>query len=121
MEPPMPNCSMRHQNPVGDFDDTGQILQGALCTIAGEFRAVRLCRGPWVTVTYGPHHPYSSYSSLGPIISQPIFGQKALFLCFRLQQGFLGRNGRETIRTNELYELYGCLIARIAPYTCLVA
>ena len=26
MEPPMPNCSMRHQNPVGDFDDTGQIL-----------------------------------------------------------------------------------------------
>jgi hypothetical protein len=26
VEPPMPNCSMRHQNPVGDFDDTGQIL-----------------------------------------------------------------------------------------------
>jgi hypothetical protein len=26
MEPPMPNCSMHHQNPVGDFDDTGQIL-----------------------------------------------------------------------------------------------
>ena len=36
MEPPMPNCSMHHQNPVhiGDFDDTGQILQGASCTIA---------------------------------------------------------------------------------------
>ena len=34
MEPPMPNCSMRHQNPVGDFDDTGHFLQGALCTIA---------------------------------------------------------------------------------------
>jgi hypothetical protein len=32
-EPPMPNCSMRHQNPVGDFDDTGHFLQGALCTI----------------------------------------------------------------------------------------
>jgi hypothetical protein len=30
----MPNCSMRHQNPVGDFDDTGHFLQGALCTIA---------------------------------------------------------------------------------------
>jgi hypothetical protein len=26
MEPPMSNGSMRHQNPVGDFDDTGQIL-----------------------------------------------------------------------------------------------
>ena len=26
MEPPMSNSSMRHQNPVGDFDDTGQIL-----------------------------------------------------------------------------------------------
>jgi hypothetical protein len=25
---------MRHQNPVGDFDDTGHFLQGALCTIA---------------------------------------------------------------------------------------
>ena len=34
MEPPMSNGSMRHQNPVGDFDDTGQILQGASCTIA---------------------------------------------------------------------------------------
>jgi hypothetical protein len=34
MEPPMPNYSMRHQNPVGDFDDTGHFLQGALCTIA---------------------------------------------------------------------------------------
>jgi hypothetical protein len=26
MEPPISNSSMRHQNPVGDFDDTGQIL-----------------------------------------------------------------------------------------------
>ena len=26
MEPPMPNCSMRHRNPVGDFDDTRMIL-----------------------------------------------------------------------------------------------
>ena len=34
MEPPMPNCSMGHQNPDLDFDDTGHFLQGALCTIA---------------------------------------------------------------------------------------
>ena len=34
MEPPMSNSPMRHQNPVGDFDDTGQILYGASCTIA---------------------------------------------------------------------------------------
>jgi hypothetical protein len=34
MEPPMSTSSMRHQNPGVDFDDTGQILQGALCTIA---------------------------------------------------------------------------------------
>ena len=34
MEPPMSNGSMRHQNPVGDFDDTGHFLLGALCTIA---------------------------------------------------------------------------------------
>jgi hypothetical protein len=26
MELPVPNGSMQHQNPVGDFDDTGQIL-----------------------------------------------------------------------------------------------
>jgi hypothetical protein len=26
MEPPMPNCSMRHQNPDLDFDDTRMIL-----------------------------------------------------------------------------------------------
>ena len=30
MELPVPNCSMQHQNPVGDFDDTGHFLQGAL-------------------------------------------------------------------------------------------
>ena len=30
MEPPMPNCSMGHQNPDLDFDDTGHFLQGAL-------------------------------------------------------------------------------------------
>jgi hypothetical protein len=30
----VPNCSMQHQNPVGDFDDTRMILQGASCTIA---------------------------------------------------------------------------------------
>jgi hypothetical protein len=30
----MSNSSNRHQNPDFDFDDTGQILQGALCTIA---------------------------------------------------------------------------------------
>jgi hypothetical protein len=29
------------------------------------------CRGPWVTVTYGPQHPYSSYSSLGHNRSRP--------------------------------------------------
>jgi hypothetical protein len=34
MELPVPNCSMQHQNPVGDFDDTGHFLQGASCTIA---------------------------------------------------------------------------------------
>ena len=34
MEPPMPNCSMGHQNPDLDFDDTGHFLQGASCTIA---------------------------------------------------------------------------------------
>ena len=34
MEPPMPNCSMGHQNPDLDFDDTGHFLQGALYTIA---------------------------------------------------------------------------------------
>ena len=34
MELPVPNCSMQHQNPVGDFDDTRMILQGASCTIA---------------------------------------------------------------------------------------
>jgi hypothetical protein len=34
MEPLMSNNSMRHQNPGGDFDDTGQILWGASCTIA---------------------------------------------------------------------------------------
>jgi hypothetical protein len=34
MEPPMPNCSMGHQNPDLDFDDTRMILQGASCTIA---------------------------------------------------------------------------------------
>jgi hypothetical protein len=39
MEPPMSNSSMRHQNPDFDFDDTGQILQGALCTIAARAAA----------------------------------------------------------------------------------
>ena len=34
MEPPMPNCSIGHQNPDLDFDDTGHFLQGASCTIA---------------------------------------------------------------------------------------
>jgi hypothetical protein len=34
MEPPMSKSSMHHQNPDLDFDDTGQILQGASCTIA---------------------------------------------------------------------------------------
>jgi hypothetical protein len=36
MEPPMSNCSMRHQNPDLDFDDTGYFLEGALCIIAAE-------------------------------------------------------------------------------------
>ena len=36
MEPPMPNCSMGHQNPDLDFDDTGHFLQGASCTIAAD-------------------------------------------------------------------------------------
>jgi hypothetical protein len=40
---------MRHQNPVGDFDDTGQILQGALCTIAVRMRLGR--RGVQVACT----------------------------------------------------------------------
>jgi len=34
MEPPMPNCSMRHREPKSEIDDTGQILQGASYTIA---------------------------------------------------------------------------------------
>ena len=34
MEPPMPNCSMRHREPKSEIDDTGQIMQGASCTIA---------------------------------------------------------------------------------------
>jgi hypothetical protein len=41
MEPPMSNSSMRHQNPDVDFDDTGHILQGALCTIAAS--TILLC------------------------------------------------------------------------------
>ena len=34
MEPPMPNCSMGHQDSDLDFDDTGHFLRGASCTIA---------------------------------------------------------------------------------------
>jgi hypothetical protein len=45
MELPVPNCSMRHQNPVGDFDDTGHFLQGALCTIAAMALSKALSRG----------------------------------------------------------------------------
>jgi hypothetical protein len=43
MEPLMSTCnsSMRHQNPDFDFDDTGQFLQGALCTIAAQLGARR--------------------------------------------------------------------------------
>jgi hypothetical protein len=41
MDPPMPNCSMRHREPKGEIDDTGQILQGASCTIAAGDRVPR--------------------------------------------------------------------------------
>jgi hypothetical protein len=34
MEPPMSNGSMHHREPKSEIDDTGQILQGASCTIA---------------------------------------------------------------------------------------
>jgi hypothetical protein len=51
MEPPMSNSSMRHQNPVGDFDNTGQILQGALCTIAAAHDLLNLLYCPvWTMV-----------------------------------------------------------------------
>jgi hypothetical protein len=36
LEPPMPNCSMRHREPTSEIDDTGQILQGASCPIAAD-------------------------------------------------------------------------------------
>jgi hypothetical protein len=50
MEPPMSNSSMRHQNPVGDFDDTGQILQGASCTIAARVLLLGARKYPEVPV-----------------------------------------------------------------------
>ena len=37
MELPVPNSSMRHREPKSEIDDTGQILQGASCTIAARF------------------------------------------------------------------------------------
>ena len=36
MEPPMSNGSMHHREPKSEIDDTGQILQGASCTIAAD-------------------------------------------------------------------------------------
>jgi hypothetical protein len=36
MELPVPNSSMQHREPKSEIDDTGQILQGASCTIAAE-------------------------------------------------------------------------------------
>ena len=36
MEPPMSNSSMHHREPKSEIDDTGQILQGASCTIAAQ-------------------------------------------------------------------------------------
>ena len=59
MEPPMPNCSMRHQNPVGDFDDTGHFLQGALCTIAAQMRF------PLYPTARVPRRRYTLYLVLG--------------------------------------------------------
>jgi hypothetical protein len=53
MDLPEPNCSMQHQNPVGDFDDTGHFLQGASCTIAAP-AAGSIC-GDWAgAVLLGP-------------------------------------------------------------------
>ena len=51
MEPPMPNCSMRHQNPDLDFDDTRMILQGASYTIAANMVAA----SPHSGRAGGPH------------------------------------------------------------------
>jgi hypothetical protein len=34
MEPPMPNCSMRHRETKSEIDDPGHSLHGASCTIA---------------------------------------------------------------------------------------
>ena len=36
MELPVPNSSMQHREPKSEIDDTGQILQGASCTIAAD-------------------------------------------------------------------------------------
>ena len=38
MELPVPNSSMQHREPKSEIDDTGQILQGASCTIATAIR-----------------------------------------------------------------------------------
>jgi hypothetical protein len=38
MEPPMSNGSMHHREPKSEIDGTGQILQGASCTIAARAR-----------------------------------------------------------------------------------
>jgi hypothetical protein len=52
MEPPMPNCSMGHQNPDLDFDDTGHFRQGALCTIAADIGLCAKVLWGWVAFLF---------------------------------------------------------------------
>ena len=63
MEPPMPNCSMRHQNPVGDFDDTGHFLQGALCTIAACTQQLGACS----SISHSAAEAARSYGTRSPL------------------------------------------------------
>ena len=59
-----------------------------------------------VTTIHGPHHPYNSYSLLGPAFSQPFLAKKYYFRT----QRFRPETAKERLylTSYNLYALYGC-------------
>ena len=55
------------------------------------------CSGPWITVTHGPQHMYSSYSLLDRAVSQPFLAESVGFASAGSEKSALGqkrkRNG----------------------------